>query len=240
MRTLPLIFILVFSYSCKNIQKQDKQPPLDHHLVTGEWRLDSSSNRLFSYDRLVILADSSLYMFSGSDGGSLIATGRRLRNDSIMTDHYGDLAFALVDSNHLYLDGGWTNNENFYKRTESENYHDNLKQYLQQDSLRRKVIGWWKLMDAKMPVKLPNYSDYCIKFTLNIRPDGNAIFYLENKLDSTVDYSYNTNIDGIDFNRGCMVGSDSKTSFDAKGRMKLVLDRRMGDTLLLERITDIK
>ena len=231
---------MTFICSCQDIKKHDKQNSFENNLLIGEWRLDSSSNRLFSRDRLIILEDSSLYLFSGSDGGSLITKGRWSGNDSIMTDYYGNLFLNLIDSNHFHLRGGWTNNENFYKRTKYGDYHENLKEYLKQDSLRKKLIGWWKLVDSKMPVKLINYSGYYDKFTLNIRPDGNAVFYLDNKLDSTVDYSYNVNIDGIDFNKGCIVGSDCKTSFDSKGRMKLVLDSRMGDTLLLERLNDIK
>jgi hypothetical protein len=157
-----------------------------------------------------------------------------------MTEYYGNLAIHLIDSNHFHVSGGWANSENFYKRAEYGDCQGNLRAYLKQDTLRKKVLGWWKLVDSKMPVQLVNYSGYYNKFTLNIRPDGNAVFYLENKLDSTVEYSYNVNIDGIDFNRGCIVGSDCKVSFDLKGRMKLILDNRMGDTLLLDRLTDIK
>jgi hypothetical protein len=240
MRLLTTIFLLTIIYSCKNTKQHDRQIDFDNNLLIGEWRLDSSSNRFFSYDRLIILEDSSFYLFSGSDGGSLITKGQRFGKDSITTEYYGSLKINLIDSNHLHLGGGWTNNENFYKRAKQGDFHDNLKEYLQQDSLRHNVIGWWKLVSCKMPVKLINYSGYYNNFTLNIRDDGNAIFYLENKLDSTVDYSYKVNPDGIDFNRGCIVGSDCKTSFDSKGRMKLVLDHRMGDTLLLERLTDVK
>lgn len=227
-------------YSCKDTNFYDRQNTFDTNLLIGEWRLDSSSNRFFSYDRLIILKDSSFYLFSGSDGGSLITQGRRFGKDSIMTELYGNLKVFMIDSNHIHLGAGWINNENFYKRTKYGDFTDNLEEYLNQDTLRRKVIGWWKLVSSKMPVKLINYRGYYNKFTLNIRNDGYAIFYLENKLDSTVDYSYRVNPDGIDITRGDVVGTDCKTSFDSKGRLKLVLDRSSADTLLLERLTDIK
>lgn len=233
------IFILIFIYSCKDI-KQHGRRGISDNLFIGEWRLDSSNNRFFSYDRLLMLEDSSFYLFSGSDGGSLITTGKRFGIDSVTTELYGNLKINLIDSNRFQLSGGWIDAENFYKRNEYGDLHDNLKEYLSQDSLRKKVIGWWKLVASKEPVKLINYSGYCRKFTLNIRDDGKAVFYLENKLDSTVDYSYKVRVDGIDFNRGCVVGPGCKTSFDAKGRMKLVLDHRTGDTLLLERLTEVK
>jgi len=240
MRLLATIILLTLIYSCKDTKKHDRQIAFDNNLLVGEWRLDSSTNRFFSYDRLIILEDNSLFLFSGSDGGSLMTKGRRLRKDSIATELYGILKLNLIDSSHFQLGGGWTTNENFYKRTRYGDFHENLKEYLKQDSLRKKVIGWWRLVSFQTPIKLINYSGFYNKFTLNIRPDGTAVFYLENKLDSTVDYLYKVNADGIDFNRGCVIGSDCKTSFDAKGRMKLVLDSRMGDTLLLERITDLK
>ena len=227
-------------YSCQNSQKTETVKSFDGNLMVGEWRIDSSSNRHYSWDKLIIMEDGSFYMFSGSDGGSMWNTGRKFDESFIATDRGDTMRINLLDSNRLCVSGGWNNNEDFYKRSGYGDYRENLKEYIKSDSLRKKVIGWWKLTASKMPVKLINYSGYFEKFTLNITEDGQAVFYLENNLDSTVDYSYNVNPDGIDFNRGCIVGSDCKVSFDKTGKMKLLLDRQMGDTLLLERLTEIK
>ena len=240
MRLLTTIFILIFIYSCNDIKLHDEQKVLDNNLLIGEWQLDSSSSRFFSYDRLIILEDSSVYLFSGIDGGSLLTKGRRLGKDSFITELYRNSKVCLIDSNHFKLSGGWTDKENFYKRKKSGDFHYNLKQYLQQDTIRRKILGWWKLVSNQMPIKIINYNGYLEKFTLNIREDGSAVFYLANRLDSTVGYTYNVNVDGINFSRGCMGWSDCKISFDFKGRMKLLLENTMGDTLLLERVTYIK
>lgn len=227
-------------YSCQNSQKTETVKSFDDHLMVGEWRIDSSSNRHYSWDKLIILEDGSFYMFSGSDGGSMRNRGRKFDKKFLATDGGDTMRINLLDSNRLCVSGGWNNKEDFYKRSGYSEYRENLKEYIKSDSLRKKVIGWWKLTVSKMPIMLINYSGYCEKFTLNIREDGQAIFYLENNLDSIVDYLYNVNPDGIDFNRGCIVGSDCKVSFDKKGKMKLLLDRRIGDTLLLERLTEIK
>lgn len=90
-----------------------------------------------------------------------------------------------------------------------------------------------------MSIRLVNYTGYVEKFTLNIRDDGQAIFYLENNLDSIVDYYYHVNSDGIDFNRGCVVAPNCSVSIDKNGNMKLLLDEQMGDTMLLERLKKI-
>jgi hypothetical protein len=239
MRLITTIILLTFIYSCKNTENPDKEQIADNNFLTGEWRLDSSSNHLIYNDKAIILEDGSFYLFSGSDGGSLITTGKRFTSDSISTEYYGNLTIKIIDSNHIRLRSDWTNTESFYRRIKND-YRETLKEYLKQDTLRRKVIGWWKLAGTKMPVKLINNSGYYEKFTINIRSDGNAIFYLDNKLDSTVSYSYHVNTDGIEFSRGCMNCSNCHTSFDSKERMKLVLDNQTGDTLLLERITEIR
>lgn len=240
MKLITTIILLTFIYSCKDNAKPDKRQIADNNFLTGEWRLDSSSNHLIYNDKAIILEDGSFYLFSGSDGGSLKTTGKRFRSDSISTEYYGNLSINIIDSSRIRLCSDWTNTVSFYRRIKNEDYQETLKVYLKQDTLRRTVIGWWKLAGSKMPVKLINNSGYYDKFTINIRSDGSAIFYLDNKLDSTVAYSYHVNTDGIDFSSGCMNCSNCHTSFDSKGRMKLVLDNQTGDTLLLERITEIK
>ena len=237
---IKILALLTLIYSCENSQKNDTKTVFDDNLMIGEWHLDSSSNRYFSCDRLILLEDGSFYLFSGSDGGSLFTKGKKYNKNSIATNFNDTLIINLIDSNRLNISDSWPRKQDYYKRTNYVDYRDNLKKYMKADSLRKKVIGWWKLISSKMPVKLINYKGYYEKFTLNIRGDGGAVFYLGNKLDSTVEYSYKVNPDGIDFDRGCIVGSDSKVSFDVNGRMKLILDGRTGDTLVLERLTDIK
>lgn len=238
----PYLFVILITVisSCQEAQQLDLDIPLNDQLMVGEWRVDSSSNRYFSYDKLIILEDSSFYIFSGSNGGSLRTKGKVIEPNSMVTDFGDTLNITLLDSNMICISGGWQNNNDYYRRFGYRDYHESLTDHLRSDSLRRKVLGWWQLTSAKMPIELINYDGVCKDFTLSIQSDGHALFYLENKFDSVVSYSYNVNPDGIDFNRGCIVGSDCKVAFDQEGRMKLLLDPRMGDTLLLERLKDIK
>lgn len=240
MRLYTFIFLLTAICSSRDSGQSDTIRPLDNALMVGEWQVDSSANGDYLYDRLIILEDGSFYMFSGSDGGSMSNAGRKFDETLLATDHGDTMNINLLDSNQLYVSGGWNNIENYYRRWDFGDYRENLKEYFQSDSLRKKVLGWWKLKASRMPVNLINYSGYFENFTLNIREDGQAVFYLENKLDSTVDYFYKVNPDGIDFIRGCVVGSDCKIEFDERNRMKLLLDEMRGDTLLLERLTEIK
>lgn len=234
------VFILTVIYACQNPQKTESANSLNDNLMVGEWRIDSASKGHFSRDKLILLEDGRFYAFSGSDGGSMLMKGQKLDGNLLASDLGDTMKINLLDSNKLYISGGWNNNEYFYKRSDNNNYRDNLKAYIQSDALRKKVIGWWKLTSSKMQVKLINHHGYYEKFTLNMRDDGQAVFYLENHLDSTVNYSYHVNPDGIDFDRGCIRGSDCKVSFDQSGKMKLVLDKTMGDTLILEKLTQIK
>lgn len=228
------------TYSCQNSQKTATIKTLNNNLMVGEWTIDSSSNRNYSLDKLMIMDNGSFYIFSGSDGGSMWKMGKKFHKTFLVTGRGDTMRINLLDSNRLCISDGWNNTEDFYKRSDYGNYRESLKKYIKSDSLRKKIIGWWKLTASKTPVKLINFGGYYDKFTLNIREDGQAIFYLENNLDSTVNYSYIVNPDGIDFNRGCIVGSDCKVSFDKMGNMKLLLDEKMGDTLLLKRLTEIK
>ncbi|MFL0085756.1 hypothetical protein R5N98_04860 [Tenacibaculum maritimum] len=241
MRSLLTIIILSTLVSCSNQEsvKINEDPKLSQDLMVGEWRLDSSSNRYQFNDRLIVLEDLKTFEFSGTDGGSLRTIGN-IEYDSLKTELGETLRIELLDSNRLRISGGWSNSDDYFKRSNYGNYQDNLLEYLQQDSLRQKVIGWWQLTKSKMPVKLINYSGYYEKFTLNIQENGDATFYLENQFDSLVNYSYRMNPDGMDFNRGCIVGSDYKIFFDKAGNMKLILDKRFGDTLTLERLKEIK
>lgn len=225
MKTYITLFLLTVLFSCRDSQNPAKENNFDDNLMVGEWWLDSSSHRCFSRDRLILLEDGSFYLFSGSDGGSLRIKGKKISKDSLATEFTDTLKIHLVDSNRLCISGGWSNDQDFYERSGYGDYHEDLKEYLESDSLRKKTIGWWKLIYSKMPVELINYQGYTEKFTLNIREDGQAVFYLENNLDSMVNYSYKVNRGGIDFNRGCIVDSDCKVSFDGSGRMKLLLNK---------------
>ncbi|MEZ4818330.1 MAG: hypothetical protein R2776_10255 [Flavobacteriaceae bacterium] len=241
MRLLLKTIILFTIVSCSNKEsvKNKIDSKLSQDLMVGEWRLDSSSNRFLFNDRLIVLEDLKTFEFSGTDGGSLRTKGS-IENDSLKTALGETLKIELLDSNRLRISGGWSDSDDYFKRSNYGDYQENLLEYLQQDSLRQKVIGWWQLTKSKMPVELINYSGYYERFTLNIRESGDATFYLENQFDSLVNYSYRMNPDGMDFNRGCIVGSDSKISFDKSGNMKLLLDKRLGDTLTLERLKEIK
>jgi hypothetical protein len=241
MKLILTIIILNTLIACSNQVSviNNTVEELSPKLMVGEWRLDSSSNRHLFNDKLIILENFKTFEFSGTDGGSLRAKGS-IVNDTLTSEVGEKVKIELLDSNKIRISGGWNNADDYFRRSNYGDNQENLLEYLRQDSLRKKVIGWWQLTESKMPVRLINYSGYYEKLTLSIQRDGNAVFYLENQFDSIVNYSYRMNSDGIDFNRGCIAGSDSKISFDNFGNMRLVLDRRFGDTLTLVRLSNIK
>ena len=100
----------------------------------------------------------------------------------------------------------------------------NLIEYLESDSLRKKAIGWWKLTATKLPVKLVNYSGKYEKFILQIKEDGSATYYLDNYLDSIVNYGYRIRKNRIEFSKGCIIGSGPEI-FIQKNKMNMIQGR---------------
>lgn len=213
---------------------------MGNDLLVGEWQLDSSGDRFFAYDEIFLLPGGTCYMFSRADGGSLVEKGRFFAKYSIAVVLNDTVILKIIDSNRLVTHLQKVNNsEQFYHRVTYGDFNENLAVCLKADSLRRKIIGWWKLEVGGNPIKLMNYNGYYNRFTLNIRDDGKAVFYLENRYDSSVDYSYTAQPGSLLLQRGCLVSS-CYISVEPKGKMNLVLDERLGDTLQLRRLADIK
>lgn len=235
MKTRIIILFCLTLFGCgptKNDRQTDK---LKSNLFFGEWELDSSSNSHWLRDRLIIRSDSSVYWFSSSDGGSLYSKGYWTGKDTLSLRLEQKMKIVLTDSSRIRVSGGWNNIECSFHKTQA----GNLNNYLMQDSIRSLIIGWWKLMPRHEPVRLINYSGSFTKLTLNIDDAGHATFYLDNKYDSTVTYSYRMNQDGLRLGYGCIT-TDSRVSFDKYKKMKLLLNRLDIDTLVFERLTDIK
>jgi hypothetical protein len=172
MRILIVIALMISIFSCRNADRCDIRDHLSSELFIGEWQLDSSSAGYPHNDRLIILPDSTLYLFLRE---SVISKGRII-NDSLLLNWDERRSIVLLDSNRILVSGGFNNMEDFFKRTTYGDYRENLKEYLQQDSLRSKIIGWWKLIPSEMPVRLNNSGESCKTFTLNISGDGKAVF----------------------------------------------------------------
>ena len=115
MRQYITIFLLIVIFSCKNKEIPDTEKAFYDNLMVGEWRIDSSSNRHFSYDRLILLDDGNFYLFSGSNGGSLLTNGRKFGNSKLPTISHDTLEISILDSNRICVSGGWSNVKDFYR-----------------------------------------------------------------------------------------------------------------------------
>jgi hypothetical protein len=235
MKTLIIILFTLTLFACRPAKNDNQTDKLNSNLLFGEWYLDSSSSSHWYGDRLIIRNDSSVFWFSGSDGGSLYSKGYWTGKDTLLLRLEQKMKIILVDSNRIHISGGWNNLELSFRKTEA----GNLTEYLMQDSLRKQIIGWWKLTPREEQVRLINYSGSFTKLTLNIDDAGHATFYLANKYDSTLTYSYRMFQDGLSLQYGCIV-SDSRVWFDKDKKMKLLLNRNDIDTLTFERLIDIK
>lgn len=235
---LLLSFLLLCSCTTPVKQKPVFQP--DSTLWSGVWKLDSCSREHCYDENLFITSDHHIYLFSENGGDHLAASGQLKGNDSLTTTWGIPWAIHLTDSHHLVI----TQPEfadplyNYFSRYDAKDDPQPLEERLKADSLRQKALGWWKLVPPVMPVRLINYPGYFFRLTLSIREGGNADYYLNNKLDSVVTYSYNIYPDAISFQLNC-VSSRCPLSFGADGSMHLVLDKSLHDTLRFRRLTEI-
>jgi len=210
----------------------------------GTWRFQSSTDNYIKDHRIIILKDSSYYKFSTRNGGGLIEKGYLSKEDSLIDEREFKYGLKKIDTNRIEIEnhynffGDFTNT---YEKSHYGNYRDELKKYLKIDSIRNKTLGWWKLTKSKLPIELVNYSGRFDKFIMQISADGTATFYLENYLDSIVDYSYKIRgKNGIDFMRGDVMGGGTKIFFESDTIMKMLMKSRSLDTLELKKIYRLK
>jgi len=239
--------LLALVFSCKEDVQEEQIAPaeessnqqLSKDLVFGEWQFDYSTSDYVKRHYLFITEDSNYYMFAMWNGGGMTDRGSLFSEDSIKGKYFWKYKYALIDSSNMYIidRNGFNNDTNYYYKITYSDYHESLASNLQSDSLRNKLLGWWKLEKSQYPIKLHNYPEPCDQFTLNIRHDGTAVFFLENNLDSTVEYGYNVGQDYINFERGC-TGTYSYVNVE-QNKMKLKMSKYDFDTLQLKRITKI-
>lgn len=240
----PLIIILILLLaSCRDDSRQNQFINNSFDLI-GTWRFQESTDKYITdVHRIIILEDSTYYSFSASNGGGLIGKGILSKNDSLIDERNFKYGLKKIDSNKIEIENHYSfygDFTNTYKKTHSYPYKKELKKYLKIDSIRNKALGWWKLVKSKLPIKLVNYSGKYKEFTMQIRNDGTAHFYLENYLDSVVSYGYRIRENGIDLRRGDVASGGTKIFFESDTIMKMLMTERSLDTLELKKIYKIK
>lgn len=204
----------VFLCACKDVSQEPIHA--DKEFFVGQWWLDSSSNPQKGHDKLFILPTGDIYLFSGSDGGSY----RKFRTytlDTIVTEYHEKLFVRVLDSNRICISGQYSEWENFFTRRGTT---EDLLEYVDGDSLRNKLIGFWQSQKLLYPFQLMNAGRYCNAFTLQVRDDGHLVFYPEYNLDSGLTYSYDMQKDGFWFADRCVV-SRVKIKYLTEDSMRL-------------------
>lgn len=217
----------VFLFACKDVSEEPIRA--DKEFFVGQWWLDSSSNPLNGRDKLFILSTGDIYLFSGSDGGSC----RKFRTytlDTIETEYNEKLFVRVLDSNRISVSGQYSKWENFFARRGTT---EDLQEYIDGDSLRNKLIGFWQSHQLPFPFEMMNYGVASSAFTLQIRNDGKLVFYPDHNLDSGFIYSYHMKQDGFWFSHLC-VSSDAKVQSLNSDSMRLYLNPHI-DTVTLYR-----
>ncbi len=84
------------------------------------------------------------------------------------------------------------------------------------------------------PIRLVNNPDRINDFTLHLDNNGEATFFVNDKVDSTETYGWTTNLNGLSFSKGCIAGSDSRIFSLDKNSMVMSMSMDF-DTLYLTR-----
>ena len=98
-------------------------------LITGEWRLDSTSNNYNKNQRLIFNEDGDFHKFSISNGGGLIDYGKILDTDSLIDMHNRKYKIVLIDSNYISIKSNFQssfskNYTNYYKRSKYGDFNE--------------------------------------------------------------------------------------------------------------------
>lgn len=235
-KLIPVLLIFVI-YSCNTEIKSKSEFKTD---LVGTWKyVRTDNNQIYRNWRLIFTTDSSYYVYSYSNGGGFVENGILSKFDSLISKNRLKSKLIKLDSNNIKI----IENHGFFgeyeSRYEKSNHTLDLTEISTIDSIRRKAIGWWKLIKSNSTIKLPNFSGKYKTFTMEIETDGNARFYLNNCLDSIIDYSYRIRKNGIDFGRGDVTGSGTKMFFESDSTMKMIFNSHrtmINDTLELKKI----
>jgi hypothetical protein len=228
--------------TCKTEQTNQDRFDSNSGDFTGVWQFSSSTlDYIKGNYQILILEDSTYCIFYGNNGGELIEKGSLSKDDSLIDERnlkYGVTRFDSITiqiENHHSFNGDFINT---YRKTRHDP-SDKLVEYQSIDSMRNNTIGWWVLTKSTMPFDPINHSGEYESFTMQINKDGSAAFYLNNYLDSAVDYSYSIRKNGIEFRK-----SDAfrqlEIWFESDSVMRMIWDPRDLDTLTLKKLRKIK
>ncbi len=229
-----LILGLTFLSSCN----RDKPNPFDKSLI-GEWMLDSISGPFDKWDRdFVYITDNGNYWkFTYWNDRYLIDSCYTVNSNKILQNNKRCYQIQLIDSFKMLMADNFGNTffyRNIDRKWES-NYKDDLRDFISQDSIHQKINGWWKLTKATFrPIKLVNYPDKINDFTIHLNKNGAATVYIDNLVDSTIDYSWQTKPSSLSFGRLCIVGAESPIVYLDDYKLVSIFSKYM-DTLTFER-----
>ncbi|XZF14734.1 hypothetical protein ACTHGU_01210 [Chitinophagaceae bacterium MMS25-I14] len=153
-------------------------------------------------------------------------------------ERLSDYSYLLTDSTHLILTD-IDRNKFFYRKSSSDlaSCDEEIRDFIRKDSSQQLVQGWWKVLHAVYrPISLINDPDPINDFTLDLNPDGNAVFYKDNYTDSPLNYTWKGEGFGFSLEKGCIVGAPAKVLSYTKDTMSILMDRAGIDTLTLIRV----
>lgn len=209
MRKIIFACILILTiYSCNKTKNQDSIS-FNKNLLWGEWHLDSVSNGVSDFQTLFITKNHQFHLFSYSLGNQLILYGC-YKEQKLFSQYDMEYQIIQLDSNRLVLNDELNKTKLFYRKSLDNNIEKRLKNALEDDKLRSKLIGWWKYTKPAPKsngLRFVSRNFYAESFIMNIREDGGTEIFENFKTSTPLLFNYRVKNKFLTLQEGCIITS---------------------------------
>lgn len=214
----------------------------------GKWRVDSIvGKKNYANSEYVYFIENNFWFFRRDASPMLIDRNLSVKNNKIYDGKKLKYTITIIDSSIIKLTSV-TRKKSFiltynklYSNSEQE-YKKEIEELLIRDSLIRQTVGWWKMKKpSTMSINLPNNSDIIRDFTLYLSTNGEAIFYINHKLNKTINYRWEREVNSLSLSKGCII-EDLEINYLDKSKMNILVNSMLmyKDTLELIRCNALK
>ncbi len=224
------IYIIIIGIILIGSCKTDKKKSIDNLLI-GEWMLDSISGTFNQWDRdfIFITDNRAFWKFTYWNDRYLIDSCFEVVGDQVFNENLKVYKIKLLDTFNLSLTDN-SGNIFFYKNQSKEwdsDYKSDLQSFISSHLTHEQTSGWWKLKNATFrPFKLVNYPDKISDFTMFLNTNGDATIFIDNLIDSTINYTWKADSMALCFSLGCVVGHKDNIVTIDKNTLSFVLHTR--------------
>lgn len=218
-----LVFLIAYVMNTKTFVFTIESEPVILENREGEWRVDSIvGQKNYSSREYVFFIGNKFWRFRADACPMLIDSSLKVVGDKVYDGKNIKYTISIIDSTIIRINNksGKTAliKTNYNRHFDLElSYNEKVKKMLIRDSLIRLTTGWWKLKNrTQTPIDLPNNSEIVYDFTLHLRHDGFAVFYVDHKLNQGIEYDWERDLHALTFRKGCIIDERELIYFDKR------------------------